>query len=114
MSSPWVSQNSRIGRPSTYAAIISTIVDRGYVTPRGQALVPNWIAFSVVRLLEEYFGDLVEYDFTASMEEDLDRIAGGEEDRVKWLTGFYFGNIAHDDAMRQALYGALEAAGGAR
>jgi len=84
-----------IGRPSTYAAIISTIVDRGYVTPRGQALVPNWIAFSVVRLLEEYFSDLVEYDFTASMENDLDRIAGGEADRVEWLQGFYFGNAGH-------------------
>ena len=84
-----------IGRPSTYAAIISTIVDRGYVTPRGQALVPNWIAFSVVRLLEEYFADLVEYDFTASMENDLDLIAGGEADRVEWLTGFYFGNAKH-------------------
>ncbi|MGV8884513.1 MAG: type I DNA topoisomerase [Microbacteriaceae bacterium] len=84
-----------IGRPSTYVAIISTIVDRGYVTPRGQSLVPNWIAFSVVRLLEEFFGDLVEYDFTAGMEEDLDRIAGGQEDRVEWLTGFYFGNASH-------------------
>jgi DNA topoisomerase-1 len=84
-----------IGRPSTYAAIISTIVDRGYVTPRGTALVPNWIAFSVVRLLEEYFADLVQYDFTAGMEDDLDRIAGGEEDRVEWLTGFYFGNEKH-------------------
>ena len=84
-----------IGRPSTYAAIISTIIDRGYVTPRGQALVPNWIAFSVVRLLEEYFGDLVEYDFTASMEDDLDLIAGGEADRVEWLTGFYFGSDKH-------------------
>jgi DNA topoisomerase-1 len=84
-----------IGRPSTYAAIISTIVDRGYVTPRGQALVPSWIAFSVVRLLEEYFGDLVEYDFTAEMENDLDRIANGEQNRVEWLTGFYFGNDEH-------------------
>ncbi|MGV8970285.1 MAG: type I DNA topoisomerase [Microbacteriaceae bacterium] len=84
-----------IGRPSTYAAIISTIVDRGYVTPRGQALVPNWIAFSVVRLLEEFFSDLVEYDFTASMESDLDRIAGGEQDRVEWLTSFYFGSDKH-------------------
>jgi len=81
-----------IGRPSTYAAIISTIVDRGYVTPRGTALVPNWIAFSVVRLLEEYFHDLVEYDFTAGMENDLDRIADGDADRVDWLNGFYFGN----------------------
>jgi len=84
-----------IGRPSTYASIISTIIDRGYVTPRGQALVPNWIAFSVVRLLEEYFADLVEYGFTAGMEDDLDRIAGGEEDRVEWLTGFYFGSTDH-------------------
>lgn len=84
-----------IGRPSTYASIISTIIDRGYVTPRGQALVPNWIAFSVVRLLEEFFGDLVEYDFTAEMEDDLDRIAGGLENRVEWLKGFYFGNLQH-------------------
>jgi DNA topoisomerase-1 len=84
-----------IGRPSTYASIISTIMDRGYVTPRGQALVPNWIAFSVVRLLEEYFSDLVEYGFTAGMEDDLDRIAGGQEDRVEWLTGFYFGSAKH-------------------
>ena len=84
-----------IGRPSTYASIISTIIDRGYVTPRGQALVPNWIAFSVVRLLEEYFADLVQYDFTASMEDDLDRIADGEENRVEWLTGFYFGSEKH-------------------
>ena len=84
-----------IGRPSTYASIISTIIDRGYVTPRGQALVPNWIAFSVVRLLEEFFADLVEYDFTAEMEDDLDRIAGGLENRVEWLKGFYFGSPKH-------------------
>jgi len=84
-----------VGRPSTYAAILSTIVDRGYVTPRGTALVPNWIAFSVVRLLEDYFGDLVEYDFTAEMEDDLDRIAGGDETGVAWLKGFYFGSDSH-------------------
>ncbi len=84
-----------IGRPSTYASIISTIIDRGYVTPRGQALVPNWIAFSVVRLLEQYFADLVQYDFTAEMEDDLDRIADGEANRVEWLTGFYFGSPEH-------------------
>lgn len=84
-----------IGRPSTYASIISTIIDRGYVTPRGTALVPNWIAFSVVRLLEEFFTDLVQYDFTAAMEDDLDRIAGGEQDRVDWLTSFYFGGKKH-------------------
>jgi DNA topoisomerase-1 len=84
-----------IGRPSTYASIISTIIDRGYVTPRGTALVPNWIAFSVVRLLEEYFGDLVEYQFTAEMEDDLDLIADGTADRVEWLTEFYFGSDKH-------------------
>jgi DNA topoisomerase-1 len=80
-----------IGRPSTFTSIISTIIDRGYVTPRGTALVPNWIAFSVVRLLEDYFTELVQYDFTAGMENDLDRIAGGQEDRVRWLNSFYFG-----------------------
>jgi DNA topoisomerase-1 len=84
-----------IGRPSTFASIISTIVDRGYVTPRGTALVPSWTAFSVVKLLEEFFGDLVEYNFTAEMENDLDRIADGEADRVDWLTGFYFGRDGH-------------------
>ncbi len=91
-----------IGRPSTYAAIISTIVDRGYVTPRGSALVPNWIAFSVVRLLEENFSDLVEYDFTAEMEADLDRIANGEADRTEWLKGFYFGD-AHQPGLRPVI-----------
>ncbi|GAA2079455.1 type I DNA topoisomerase [Pseudolysinimonas kribbensis] len=84
-----------IGRPSTFASIISTIIDRGYVTPRGTALVPNWIAFSVVRLLEDHFADLVAYDFTAEMEEDLDRIADGEAERVGWLTEFYFGSDKH-------------------
>jgi DNA topoisomerase-1 len=84
-----------IGRPSTYASIISTIIDRGYVTPRGTALVPNWIAFSVVRLLEDFFSDLVEYDFTAAMEDDLDRIADGKEHRVDWLNSFYFGSDKH-------------------
>ncbi|GAA1910395.1 type I DNA topoisomerase [Arthrobacter gandavensis] len=81
-----------IGRPSTYAATISTIMDRGYVTQRGQALVPSWIAFSVVRLLEEHFTDYVDYDFTAEMEEDLDRIARGEAGRVEWLNQFYYGD----------------------
>ncbi|WP_040313025.1 type I DNA topoisomerase [Gleimia coleocanis] len=80
-----------IGRPSTYAATISVIVDRGYVNKRGQALVPTWLAFSVVRLLEENLGRLVDYDFTATMEADLDRIATGEADRVKWLQSFYLG-----------------------
>ena len=81
-----------IGRPSTYAATISTIMDRGYVQVRGSALIPSWLAFSVVRLLEDHFTDYVDYDFTAELEEDLDRIARGEEERVKWLTGFYFGD----------------------
>jgi DNA topoisomerase I len=80
-----------IGRPSTFTSIISTIIDRGYVTPRGSALVPSWTAFSVVRLLEDYFAYLVQYDFTAEMENDLDRIADGQQDRVGWLKGFYFG-----------------------
>ncbi|HUG49861.1 MAG TPA: type I DNA topoisomerase [Terrimesophilobacter sp.] len=80
-----------IGRPSTFTSIISTIIDRGYVTPRGSALVPSWTAFSVVRLLEDYFAYLVQYDFTAEMENDLDRIAEGQQDRVGWLKGFYFG-----------------------
>ena len=84
-----------IGRPSTFTSIISTIIDRGYVTPRGSALIPSWTAFSVVRLLEEYFAYLVQYDFTAEMENDLDRIAGGHEERVAWLTGFYFGGAKH-------------------
>jgi DNA topoisomerase-1 len=84
-----------IGRPSTYASIISTIIDRGYVTPRGQALVPSWTAFSVVRLLEDFFAELVDYDFTAALEADLDKIAGGEEDRVDWLKSFYFGSEGH-------------------
>ena len=84
-----------VGRPSTYAAIISTIVDRGYVSAQGQSLVPNWIAFAVVRLLEDHFGDLVEYDFTAELEDDLDRIADGEETRATWLKGFYFGSDSH-------------------
>lgn len=80
-----------IGRPSTFASIISTILDRGYVSLRGQALIPSWTAFSVVKLLEEHFGALVSYDFTAEMENDLDRIAAGEASRVDWLNDFYFG-----------------------
>jgi DNA topoisomerase-1 len=81
-----------IGRPSTYAATISVISDRGYVTSKGSALVPSWLAFAVTRLLEEHFGRLVDYDFTASMETDLDKIAMGEENRSDWLSKFYFGD----------------------
>ncbi len=83
-----------IGRPSTYAATVGTIQDRGYVGNRGNALVPTWLAFAVTRLLEEHFTKLVDYDFTASMEEDLDRIANGDEQRVAWLQRFYFGDEA--------------------
>jgi DNA topoisomerase I len=80
-----------IGRPSTYASTVGTIQDRGYVRTRGSALIPTWLAFAVTRLLEEHFTELVDYDFTASMEEDLDRIAGGDEQRAHWLHRFYFG-----------------------
>jgi len=80
-----------IGRPSTYATIIKTIQDRGYVWMKGSALVPSWIAFSVIGLLERHFGRLVDYDFTAAMEDELDRIASGEQQRTQWLSGFYFG-----------------------
>jgi DNA topoisomerase-1 len=81
-----------IGRPSTYASTISVIMDRGYVSTKGSALVPSWLAFAVTRLLEQHFGRLVDYDFTAAMEADLDRIAAGEEDRAAWLSRFYFGD----------------------
>lgn len=81
-----------IGRPSTFAATLQTIQDRGYVGKRGRALVPSFIGFAVCSLLEEHFARLVDYDFTAEMEEDLDRIAAGEEERVAWLTKFYFGH----------------------
>ncbi|KIA61160.1 type I DNA topoisomerase [Nocardia vulneris] len=80
-----------IGRPSTYSSIIKTILDRGYVYKRGSALVPSWVAFAVIGLLEEHFGRLVDFDFTAGMEDDLDAIAGGREQRGSWLSNFYFG-----------------------
>jgi DNA topoisomerase I len=81
-----------VGRPSTYASIISTIQDRGYVWKKGSALVPSFTAFAVVGLLELHFGELVDYGFTASMEDDLDEIAGGLEEAAPWLSRFYFGN----------------------
>ena len=80
-----------VGRPSTYASIMSTIQDRGYVWKKGMALVPSFTAFSVVTLLERHFPDLVDYEFTARMEDDLDDIAGGEMDAIPWLSRFYFG-----------------------
>jgi DNA topoisomerase-1 len=81
-----------IGRPSTYASILATILDRGYVVKRGTALVPTFLAFAVTSLLEQHYGSLVDYDFTARMEDDLDRIAAGDEERVAWLTRFYKGD----------------------
>ena len=80
-----------IGRPSTYSSIIKTIQDRGYVFKKGSALVPSWVAFAVTGLLEQHFGRLVDYDFTAAMEDELDEIANGQEQRTVWLTNFYFG-----------------------
>jgi DNA topoisomerase-1 len=81
-----------IGRPSTYASILGTILDRGYVYKKGTALVPTFVAFSVTQLLERHFDQLVDYDFTARLETDLDRIAAGDEQRVAWLQRFYFGD----------------------
>lgn len=81
-----------IGRPSTYATIISTIIDRGYVYERGRALIPSWLAFAVIKLLEANFPKYVDYAFTADMENGLDRIAHGEESGRDWLTRFYFGS----------------------
>jgi DNA topoisomerase-1 len=81
-----------IGRPSTFASIMQTIQDRGYVAKRGRALVPTFLAFSVTGLLEQHFTKLIDYEFTASMEEDLDKIANGEEERVAWLTKFFYGS----------------------
>jgi DNA topoisomerase-1 len=80
-----------IGRPSTYSSIIKTVQDRGYVYKKGTALVPSWVAFAVTGLLEQHFGRLVDYDFTAAMEDELDEIASGRERRTNWLHNFYFG-----------------------
>ncbi|GGP36073.1 DNA topoisomerase 1 [Saccharothrix coeruleofusca] len=89
-----------IGRPSTYASIISTIQDRGYVWKKGSALVPSWVAFAVVGLLERHFGRLVDYDFTAALEDELDGIAAGRQERTTWLSGFYFGgNVGPESSV---------------
>ncbi|WP_240916990.1 type I DNA topoisomerase [Nocardioides sp. HDW12B] len=85
-------EEREIGRPSTYASIIGTILNRGYVYKKGTALVPAWLAFSVTRLLEDHFPRLVSYEFTASMEDNLDEIASGRRDRVNELGEFYFGS----------------------
>jgi DNA topoisomerase-1 len=93
-----------IGRPSTYASIIETIQARKYVTNRGKALVPTWIGFTATRFMEECFTDLVSYDFTAELENDLDRIAAGEADGAAWLNEFYFGkNEEHPGLKHEAL-----------
>ncbi|MGW9157863.1 type I DNA topoisomerase [Microbacterium sp. NPDC055665] len=97
-----VLEEKGIGRPSTFASIPETILDRGYAVKRGQALVPTWLAFSVVRLLEEHFAELVDYDFTAALEDDLDTIARGEQNRVEWLKSFYFGSDSHT-GLRQVV-----------
>ncbi|GAA3224491.1 type I DNA topoisomerase [Streptomyces sp. XM83C] len=91
-------EEREIGRPSTYASIIGTILDRGYVFKKGTALVPSFLSFAVVNLLEKHFGRLVDYDFTAKMEDDLDRIARGEAQAVPWLKRFYFGEGGHGTA----------------
>ncbi|PXX13364.1 type I DNA topoisomerase [Mycolicibacterium moriokaense] len=96
-----------IGRPSTYSSIIKTIQDRGYVHKKGSALVPSWVAFAVTGLLEQHFGRLVDYGFTAAMEDELDEIAAGHEQRTNWLNNFYFGG-AHGVADSIARSGGLK------
>ena len=96
-------EDREIGRPSTYATIIGTILDRGYVFKKGTALVPSFLAFAVVTLLERHFGQLVDYEFTARMEDVLDEIARGEAERVPWLRRFYFGSddgADHDPGLK--------------
>ncbi|MFD8200172.1 type I DNA topoisomerase [Streptomyces sp. NPDC059701] len=95
-------EEREIGRPSTYASIIGTILDRGYVFKKGTALVPSFLSFAVVNLLEKHFGRLVDYDFTARMEDDLDAIARGEAQSVPWLKRFYFGEGTGEGAVAAA------------
>ncbi|MCH9700309.1 MAG: type I DNA topoisomerase [Actinomycetia bacterium] len=104
-----------IGRPSTYSSIIKTIQDRGYVHKKGSALVPSWVAFAVIGLLEQHFARLVDYDFTAAMEDELDQIAAGNERRSNWLSNFYFGgdhgvegSIARAGGLKKLVGGNLE------
>jgi DNA topoisomerase I len=99
-----------VGRPSTYASIINTIVERGYVWKRGTALVPSFTAFAVVTLLEQHFPDLVDYAFTARMEDDLDEIAQGDKESVPWLRDFYFGDQgdAGETGLRDMVSNKLE------
>ncbi|MET9830102.1 type I DNA topoisomerase [Streptomyces sp. NPDC006385] len=104
-------EEREIGRPSTYASIIGTILDRGYVFKKGTALVPSFLSFAVVNLLEKHFGRLVDYDFTAKMEDDLDRIARGEAQAVPWLKRFYFGETASDSGFAAGSSGTAADAG---
>ncbi|MFJ4201569.1 type I DNA topoisomerase [Streptomyces sviceus] len=103
-------EEREIGRPSTYASIIGTILDRGYVFKKGTALVPSFLSFAVVNLLEKHFGRLVDYDFTARMEDDLDRIAAGQAQSVPWLRRFYFGETLPNSGS--AAGGAADAGNG--
>ncbi len=96
-------EDREIGRPSTYASIIGTILDRGYVFKKSTALVPSFVAFAVVNLLQKHFTHLVDYEFTASMEEALDQIARGEAGRVPWLRRFYFGTEDSDGHHEEGL-----------
>ena len=98
-------EDREIGRPSTYATILGTILDRGYVFKKGTALVPSFLAFAVVTLLERHFGQLVDYEFTARMEDVLDEISRGEAERVPWLRRFYFGGDGDDDPGLKSLVG---------
>lgn len=94
-------EDREIGRPSTYASIIGTILDRGYVFKKGTALVPSFLAFAVVNLLEQHFGNLVDYDFTAEMEKVLDDIANNRAERVPELRRFYFGGEDGDEGLKE-------------
>jgi len=104
-------EDREIGRPSTYASIIGTILDRGYVFKKGTALVPSFLAFAVITLLERHFGQLVDYEFTAQMEDALDEIARGEAERVPWLRRFYFGNDDHGNGSRKTVSRSDDSAG---
>jgi DNA topoisomerase-1 len=92
-----------VGRPSTYASIMQTIQDRGYVWKKSSALVPSYVAFAVVGLLEDNFGTLVDYGFTASMEDDLDEIAAGTQESIPWLERFYFGDAKSTHGAKKAV-----------
>jgi len=98
-------EKREIGRPSTYASIIQTILNRGYVYKKGNALVPSWVAFSTVRLMERHFGRLVDYAFTATMEDVLDEVAAGREERPSVLHSFYYGDNAGDTGLKRLVEG---------